>query len=524
MDNRSNENPQADPAAFIANGEATHARQAVPETVRQANHPAGQQPSSSGEQTGPNTFQDWQVVDRRPKKRPTSGKPHPARAGTSSSSNPPPPVQRQGGVAKKKKKNKNQRRAARLAREQQLGTTQTHTHTQTHNPATEEGARASQKPAPEPAPNKQDAAGKPPPKGKGSILPPKAGRSASSPAVPTAVPPKRRPGKFARATAKRTREESFSPQGDNKKQRLVSPSQPKASYAQAAASDLTIVITDAKSGKISAETSHAILRGLHQAIVVEARKNIVGARPPKFKGKPVFAEGQLRVFAEDEYSAAWSQRCIQSLTLPDISLTAVRQSEMARRVKCGLLIPNINNSSWEDVRQAADGLKYQNEWAKVGTWSIIEILRQDQGWFVAFTIPEDLVPAFMERGRSLNCGVGNVYLRFRGPGGKYLDQPPTLQDSTLRVTGAQVPSRQAPGTPGQSKSASGEEVAPPSMPKPTTAEPSEDELLGTGDEPAGTSSDGEYLSAWIETGLADMLKEGGEMQDGDPTTDNMDTG
>ncbi|XP_063546825.1 uncharacterized protein LOC134754430 [Cydia strobilella] len=197
---------------------------------------------------------------------------------------------------------------------------------------------------------------------------------------------------------------------------------------------------------------------------------------------------------------------------------------MARRVKCGLLIPNINNSSWEDVRQAADGLKYQNEWAKVGTWSIIEILRQDQGWFVAFTIPEDLVPAFMERGRSLNCGVGNVYLRFRGPGGKYLDQPPTLQDSTLRVTGAQVPSRQALGTPGQSKSASGEEVAPPSMPKPTTAEPSEDELLGTGDEPAGTSSDGEYLSAWIETGLADMLKEGGEMQDGDPTTDNMDTG
>ncbi|XP_063365943.1 uncharacterized protein LOC134654433 [Cydia amplana] len=517
MDNRSNENPQADPAAFIANGEATQERQAVPVTVHQTGNPACPQPSSSGEQTGPNSFQDWQVVDRRSKKRPPTGKPHPARPVNPSSSNPPPPVKCQGGVAKKKKKNKNQRRAARLAREQQLGNTPTPTH-----PATGVGAQASQKPAPKPVPNKQDAAARPPPKGKGSTLPPKAGTSGGGPTGSAADPPKRRPGKLARAAAKRTRDESFSPQGDNKKQRLVSPSQP-LTYAQTAASDLTIVITDAKSGKITADHSNAILRGLHQAIVVEARKNIVGARPPKFKGKPVFAEGQLRVFAEDEYSAAWSQRCIQALTLPDISLKAVRQSEMARTVKCGLLIPNINNSSWEDVRQAADGLRYQNEWAKVGSWSIIEILRQDQGWFVAFTIPEDLVPAFMERGRSLNCGVGNVYLRFRGPGGKYLDQPPTQQGSTLRVTGAQVPSEQAAGTSEQSKSVSGEKVAPPSLPRPTIPELSEDELLGTGEGPAGTSSEGEDLSAWIESGLADMFKEGGEMQDAAPTTDNMDT-
>ncbi|XP_061715573.1 uncharacterized protein LOC133523841 [Cydia pomonella] len=129
----------------------------------------------------------------------------------------------------------------------------------------------------------------------------------------------------------------------------------------------------------------------------------------------------------------------------------------------------------------------------------------------------------MERGRSLNCGVGNVYLKFRGPGGKYVDQPPTLQGSTLRVTGAQVPSQQAEGTPKQSKSASGEKAAPPSLSKPTIPELSEDELLGTGEGPAGTSSECEDLSAWIESGLADMLKEGGEMQDGPPTTDNMDT-
>ncbi|XP_061725315.1 uncharacterized protein LOC133531196 [Cydia pomonella] len=493
MDNRSSNNkPQADPAASIANGEATQVRQAVPATVRQANNSACPQPSSSGEQAGPDFFQDWQEVDIRPKKRATGGKPRSAGPVKSSTSNPPPPVQCRGRVAKKTKKNKNQRRAARLARELQLATTR--------NPATREGAQASQRHAPKPAPNLQAAAGGPPPKGKGSTITPQARTSASTPESPAPGPPKRQPGKLP--AAKRTRDEPFSPQGNNKKQRLVSPSQPGVSYAQAAASDLTIVITDAKSGKISADQSNAILRGLHQAIVEEARKNIVGATPPKFKGKPVFAEGQLRVFAEDENSAAWSQRCVKALTLPNISLTAIRQSEMARRVKCGLLIPNINNSSWEDVRQAADGLKYQNEWAKVGTWSIIEILRQDQGWFVAFTISEDLVPAFMERGRSLNCGVGNVYLRFRGPGGKYVDQPPTL-----RVTGAQVPNQQAAGTPGQCTSISGEKVAPPSISKPSIPE---------------VSCEGEDLSAWIESGSADMLEEE-EMQNGAPTTDNTDT-
>ncbi|XP_063543396.1 uncharacterized protein LOC134751832 [Cydia strobilella] len=487
MDNRSSKNkPQAHPAASIANGEATQARQAVPATVRQANNSACPQPSSSGEQTGSNSFQDWQEVDRRPRQRPTGGKSRPAGPVTSSTSNPSRPVQCQGGVAKKMKKNKNQRRAARLARELELAMATTYN--------------------PKPAPNKPTAAGRPPPKGKGSTLPPKAGMSASTPKGPAAGPPKRCPVKFAQAAAKRKPDESCSPKGDYKKQRLVSPSQPGVSKTQATASDLTIVITDAKSGKISADQSNAILRGLHQAIAEEARKNIVGATPPKFKGKPIFAEGQLRIFAEDENSAAWSQQCVKALTLPNISLTAVRQSEMARRVKCGLLIPNINNSSWEDVRQAADGLKYQNEWAKVGTWSIIEILRQDQGWFVAFTISEDLVSAFMERGRSLNCGVGNVYLRFRGPGGKYVDQPPTLQGSTLRVTDAQVPTQQAAGTPEQSKSVSGETVAPSLTSKPTIPE---------------LSSEGEDLSAWIESGSANMLKEGGEIGYFAPTTDNM---
>ncbi|XP_047987183.1 uncharacterized protein LOC125227034 [Leguminivora glycinivorella] len=426
------------------------------------------------------------------------------------------PVQRQGEVTKKKKKSKRQRIAERLAREQQPANTP--------NPAPGEGASASQKPAPKPGPNQQGPSGRHPPKGKGPSQPPKAGTSTSTPAGPATGKNKKKPGKHSRAAAKRARDESFSPQGDPKKQRLVNPNQPGVSYAQAAASDLTIVVTDAKSGRITADQSNAILRAFHKAIVEDAKINTDEGAAPSFKGKPAYAEGQLRVFARDEYSAAWAQRNIKSLTLPNLTLTAVRQSELARRVRCGLLIPNIDNSSWENVQEAAIGLKYQNGWAKVTSWSIIEILRQDQGWFVAFTIPEELVPAFMERGRALSCGMGTIYLKFRGPGGKYVDQPPAPQGTTLGTASVVVPDQQAMGTtPVQFASASGEKDAPPSTSKLTTTELSEDELLGIGEGPAEAPPEGEDLTAWIETGLADMLKEGGEMQDEAPTTVNMDT-
>lgn len=400
----------------------------------------------------------------------------------------------------KKKKNKAQRRQARLAREGQTAGP-----TPTPGPsASAQGTGSSERvgtvsrsdngsgvtPKPESAPS----AG-------GSKTRPDAGGKTKA----------QRPGKWARAAAKRTRlDDTVSPRGEHKRQRLDNTRRAGVQYSQAVAQKPGIVVTDATTGFITRDTAKGILSDINKRILKEALDAALGVSVggrPRFEGRPTYVDGCLLLHAADAFTEDWVRRGVPDMALPsNVTLVVKKRSEMPRRIQCAVFVPD-EDDFWTAASDIGKVLHYQNEWAGVNRWLVSTAEKQARGWFITLSIPEDRLPAIVAKGRCLCCGAGTAFLKFKGPGGKFIDTPPApSRESTAPTTEAApvAPSTTRPAEPMELTPSEEALLASPGVPDcgPSGSNQSGDELEGE------LPSEGDSLSGQMETGLTLEADEG----------------
>lgn len=242
--------------------------------------------------------------------------------------------------------------------------------------------------------------------------------------------------------------ESESPQVAPKRQRLETSAQPgpSSTYAKVARTELGVAITTAVSGILSKEAADSVMRSLHRGLMREADMRAPDDPwGPVFRGKPSWEEGHLKLWCADQRTADWLKGLVCGITAPSGEALAVKSfSELPRRVRCGILIPNEQNL-WESTREIGKALVLQNKWAECDKWMLHSADKQQDGWFLVVSIPERLVPTITKHERRLACGFGAVYLKFQGPGGKFYESPPGpgAGSEGLKITGVQMPSTSA---------------------------------------------------------------------------------
>ncbi|KAJ8733726.1 hypothetical protein PYW07_014278 [Mythimna separata] len=92
-----------------------------------------------------------------------------------------------------------------------------------------------------------------------------------------------------------------------------------------------------------------------------------GTPGPMFDGKPRYAEGVLKLWCSNVHTLAWLKEIISGLTLSaSTPLVFRRQSEIQRRVRCGIAIPD-DQGRFKDSRNIGRALSYQNPWIDVDT-------------------------------------------------------------------------------------------------------------------------------------------------------------
>lgn len=310
--------------------------------------------------------------------------------------------------------------------------------------------------------------------------------------------------KEAPAAGKRDRDESSSPRGENKRQRLGTPiiTHPEG-YASAVKADLVVAVTEAQSGNLSSAQAGQVLEILHKKLLELARVAPEGTSSPLFQGKPTHVDGALQVWCTDSGTLTWLKTSIEGITLPSgEKLVVKRPCDVQRRVRCGIVIPGAF-----ETKDIGTMLRFQNPWAQVRRWLLHRAVKQPRDTFLVVSIPEDVVKALVERERRLGFMLGSVYVKFQGPRGKFTNIPPD------------------PRTDRDSDDEEGE-------PSPQRTDGSETEALsvtsdGPPESPPGSISEGSVPSAasclgsdneeeWTRRIEALVMGDGEEMPDGVP--------
>ncbi|XP_063891029.1 uncharacterized protein LOC135116954 [Helicoverpa armigera] len=281
----------------------------------------------------------WQVQKRKGKGKQT---PQPQR-----------PNQNQHGVSSKKRKiNPRQRRRARMNANAAPDTPALPAAPTSGQPCFCAGGRT-QAQAGESRPG---PSGRPP--GAGAGRPVKEGDETISPA-----------GEVQTA-AKRALNETLSPRGKRKRQ-CLDPSKratPRVSYAQATKKSLCIAVTCGHTGILTKDVADTILTGIQKTILKEAWSPNNKQPGPAFNGKPVYTEGVLKLWCSNDHTLTWLQKTIADLALSTGHQLIIKsQSEITRRIRCGILIPN-EQGAITDSRDIGRILAYQNPQIAVDRW------------------------------------------------------------------------------------------------------------------------------------------------------------
>lgn len=310
-------------------------------------------------------------------------------------------------------------------------------------------------------------------------------RAAAAIAKSAQAPARNEPSKRSRL------DDTSSPRGDHKKVRLDSSRRAQTSYAGIVMNDLCVAVTRDDNAQLSDEQVTLVKKFLQRKIL-EGIKDPAIAYSPSFNGKPVSADGVLKLWCEDERSLRWLTEVIDSMpSMKGTKFVVRKQGELTRRVRAALFLPECENTL-EDTNLVLD---HQNKWALVNTWTVFtHTLQRDGTMFLTLGIPESVVPALLERGRRLSHNLGKVYVRFYGADGSLSDEPPRRDVPT---------------------SAEGTETVPPapthSSPKPSTSEVVEGMSVDPEPQKSGTDEVAELVGG-IE------LKQSVEVKpdDGDP--------
>lgn len=275
----------------------------------------------------------------------------------------------------------------------------------------------------------------------------------------------RRPVGRDRVAAKRSLNETVSPQVERKRPCLAGPQRVAGrSYAQATSAHLCVAVTCARTGRISRETAEKVVVAIHKAVLAEAWASDINQQEGErlsFNGKPLVAGGVIKLWCVNEHSRAWLERTVPGLETPDgISLVVKSQAEVPKLVKCGILIPD-DYGSWDNARDIGRMLHYQNPWAGIREWSLYNAIKQAAAWFLLVGVPEDRIPALLQAGRRLNHGLGTVYVSFRRASGRYTSAFPGQGQGASQETDATRDGvREAVADPSATATKAGEEDAP----------------------------------------------------------------
>lgn len=241
-------------------------------------------------------------------------------------------------------------------------------------------------------------------------------------------------------------DDTVSPRGERKKQKLDNVRRaPNISYASMVQSDLCVAVARDDNKHLTDEQATSVKRYLERCIL-EDIKDPAKDFSPRFMGKPNIAEGCLKLWCEDEPSLKWLCEVIAKLPLASCpKLKVIRQSDITKKVRAVLFIPDCTNSLEDTSLVLAD----QNKWAQVNTWTVYShIMQKDDILLLRLGIPEKLVPVLLARERRLAHNLGSVYVRFMAEDGSLQDEPP-VPKQTSETTASAGPPEPQPGPSGE---------------------------------------------------------------------------
>ncbi|CAB3259899.1 unnamed protein product [Arctia plantaginis] len=229
---------------------------------------------------------------------------------------------------------------------------------------------------------------------------------------------------------KRTRpDESRTPQGSGKRFKPL-PKTGSTSYSDALkANDLCVAVMLEPYHDLTKAQAEAIegqLQGVLDEEIFSPGTSSAPVAAPQFRGKAFYSEGALKMWCNDEYALQWLRRSLVRIPSPreGTKLVVRRQSEIPKRIKAGLLVPQIGPD--DTLVRIQTRLKYQNSQYNVANWALYHAEAQEEKkcLFLVLGIPEEDVVKLKASERRVYYKLGNLCVRF-------LDErpaPPTNPD------------------------------------------------------------------------------------------------
>lgn len=222
--------------------------------------------------------------------------------------------------------------------------------------------------------------------------------------------------------AKRLRpDDTLSPKDGGKGKRAktasLTPTQTRPNYADAVkGNDYCVAVLLEPFVDLTVEQASAIEEALDEAMDAEIYaprpSSSAPVRAPAFRGKAFYSEGVLKMWCEDDHALSWLHRIVPQLKSPreGSKLAVRRQSEIPRRIKGGLLVPNYKGDDLDILRKK---IQAQNPWYHIPQWAIYHAERQDEdrSLFLILGIPQDDVSILKKRDRRVAFKLGSIYVR-----------------------------------------------------------------------------------------------------------------
>ncbi|KAL4714647.1 hypothetical protein ACJJTC_004637 [Scirpophaga incertulas] len=127
---------------------------------------------------------------------------------------------------------------------------------------------------------------------------------------------------------------------------------PLRNYAAATKSEIIAVITTANVGHLSRSQADEV----QELLMNKLRMFIREHKPPPeerpvFQGKPTYIDGSLQVGCTNMEAMKWLTTAVDGVKLSsDVCLKVCKPSEMVRRTRCGILIPE--QASAKDIGES----------------------------------------------------------------------------------------------------------------------------------------------------------------------------
>ncbi|KAL4713095.1 hypothetical protein ACJJTC_004481 [Scirpophaga incertulas] len=231
-----------------------------------------------------------------------------------------------------------------------------------------------------------------------------------------------------KAKAKRARlDETLSPRGNSKKPKLSqSAASNLSSYASVTkkVNDIKVAITTADTRFINRETAEEIKTFLIGKLRELVLRGEFSETAPGFGGRPTYVDGNLQLLCADVYTVSWlKEKIAEFSTTHSRNLAVFNPEDLKKRILCGLLLPLV----FEEEQSMLGGyIRLSNPWAKAENWVLHSLQKQPKynKTFVMVGIPEDSVPAILERGRRIRFHLGYVYVLFRDAKGRFIGTRP----------------------------------------------------------------------------------------------------